>query len=376
MTNPTTISRGIAWAIVALMLFNVARISAMDLPSFQSALAQMKREHAANPGSPAVRELLQEVDRTHNPARWISEVPSRDMASPSPERLDRIRQIGDAIAPYEQVLVDLAFNKTLGSDADRAVDFLWYAKPTPTLKRSLLNASEEHPIAFEVLFETGMFDSEVKAKYIAGLAPSARPELREQRASMAVTWGLLEALPVYVELLQKPFDPTKVTFVGHIPAHDAGSSLSGYGLAVQASLYLGEKAAPLLPLLKVRYAEIERAFPDQAIALGGGLLNAIDVIEGRRPVSINTATNGRGAINLTVGSTPVAQTVASPPTVTPAPSPVTPVPSAAPPTAPTPVTPIAQTPAPVIERKAPMWPWVVGILALIVIVAVALKRRT
>lgn len=375
MTKPTTISRSITWAIAALMLFNVARISAMDLSSFQSALAQLKREHAANPGSPAVRELLQELDRTHNPSRWISEVPSRDMASPSPERLDRIRQIGDAIAPYEQVLVDLAVNKTLGSDADRAVDFLWYAKPTPTLKRSLLNASDEHPIAFKVLFETGMFDGEARAKYATGLAPSAPPELREQRASMASDWGLPEALPIYAEMLRKPFDPTKVSFVGHIPAEDAGSSLSSYGLAAQGAMHLGASGKALLPLIKQRFAEIQAAFPDKHQALTGNLNAAIDVLEGRRPPPVHAAINGRGAINLTVGSTPVAQTVASPPTVTPAPSPATPVPSAAPPTAPTPVTPIAQTPAPTVEHKSPMWPWLVGIVALIVIVTVALKRR-
>jgi len=36
---------------------------------------------------------------------------------------------------------------------------------------------------------------------------------------------------------------------------------------------------------------------------------------------------------------------------------------------------VAETPAPIAERKSAVWPWVVGILALVVIVAVALKRR-
>lgn len=38
--------------------------------------------------------------------------------------------------------------------------------------------------------------------------------------------------------------------------------------------------------------------------------------------------------------------------------------------------PIAQAPAAPVEERAPVWPWVVGILALVVIVAFALKRRT
>lgn len=55
--------------------------------------------------------------------------------------------------------------------------------------------------------------------------------------------------------------------------------------------------------------------------------------------------------------------------------PATPVPSAPPAASPQPATPIAQTPARVVERKLPLWPWVVGIAALLVIVAFALKRR-
>ena len=45
---------------------------------------------------------------------------------------------------------------------------------------------------------------------------------------------------------------------------------------------------------------------------------------------------------------------------------------------PAPLTPSAQAPASsdlTVERRAPVWPWVVGILALLVIVAFALKRR-
>ena len=45
--------------------------------------------------------------------------------------------------------------------------------------------------------------------------------------------------------------------------------------------------------------------------------------------------------------------------------------------APSPTKPsVAESPAPAIERKSPVWPWLVGMLVLVVIVAVALKRRT
>lgn len=52
-----------------------------------------------------------------------------------------------------------------------------------------------------------------------------------------------------------------------------------------------------------------------------------------------------------------------------------PTPRTTPVTAPQPTTPAAQTPALPAEHKSPVWPWLVGIVALVVIVAVALKRR-
>lgn len=57
------------------------------------------------------------------------------------------------------------------------------------------------------------------------------------------------------------------------------------------------------------------------------------------------------------------------------PAPPTPGPSATPAASQQPATPVVQTPSAPIEHRAPVWPWVVGILALVVIVAVALKRR-
>lgn len=53
-----------------------------------------------------------------------------------------------------------------------------------------------------------------------------------------------------------------------------------------------------------------------------------------------------------------------------------PVPDATPATSPQPANPVAQTPALPAERKAPVWPWLVGIVALVVIVALVFKRRT
>ena len=59
------------------------------------------------------------------------------------------------------------------------------------------------------------------------------------------------------------------------------------------------------------------------------------------------------------------------PALLPTPRSATPAPASSP----QPATSVAQTPAVPVEHKSPVWPWVAGILALIVIVAVALKRR-
>lgn len=56
------------------------------------------------------------------------------------------------------------------------------------------------------------------------------------------------------------------------------------------------------------------------------------------------------------------------------PVPAPPVPAAAPAAAPQPA-PVAQNPAPAVERKSAVLPWLVGITVLVVIVIVALKRR-
>jgi hypothetical protein len=61
------------------------------------------------------------------------------------------------------------------------------------------------------------------------------------------------------------------------------------------------------------------------------------------------------------------------PPMTPRPS--TPVASQIPAASPQPTTPVAQTSAAAVEQRTPVWPWLVGIVALIAIIAIALKRR-
>lgn len=54
--------------------------------------------------------------------------------------------------------------------------------------------------------------------------------------------------------------------------------------------------------------------------------------------------------------------------------PATPVPASTPVAASAPTTPVAQAPAAIVQKRALVWPWLIGIAALLVIVVVALKR--
>jgi hypothetical protein len=305
MIDVLSFLRQLSFVLVMLVVSGAASHAAMDLSGFEKTLMELQRESAADPNGSSVRELLRKLDANYNPSRWISEVPSPDMASPSAERLERINQIARTIAPYESVLVTLGFDKSLGSDAQRAVDFLWYTAPSPALKQRLIDAADRNPTAYRVLFETGMFDSQVRSKFVEGLAASAPKYLREQRAAMAVDWGLVEALPVYLEMLRKPFDPQTISFVGHIPAESANGTLGGYRLASQAAMYLGSNGTILLPLLKQRYSEIQASFPDKGEVLTGNLKAAVDVLEGKRHPRVRAAINGRGALNLSRGHAPI-----------------------------------------------------------------------
>lgn len=307
--------KGIRWLLALVIgllvigllgFFSEVTPFAKDLLKLESALQRMKVEFERDPQNPSIRTLLGEIDRRYYPSVWIREVPSPNWASPSAERLSRIEQIAEALTPFEATLVSIAMNPGFGSDADRAVNLLWYAKPTETLKRSLLSKADSNPIAYRILFETGLSDEEVRKAFVKGLDASSPEGIRvSQRADMAVTWGLVEAIPVYLELLNKPFNPKTISFVGHIPAQDANSTLGGYNLAARAAMHLGRNGEPLLPLIKERFAEVQKAFPAQQKVLTGSLVSAIDVLEGRREPQNHAAMSGRGVINLSVSYKPV-----------------------------------------------------------------------
>lgn len=66
---------------------------------------------------------------------------------------------------------------------------------------------------------------------------------------------------------------------------------------------------------------------------------------------------------------------ASPPQLPATPTPITAAATGTPESSPQPATPMAPSPAATVEQRGPVWPWLVGILALVLVVAFALKRH-
>lgn len=71
---------------------------------------------------------------------------------------------------------------------------------------------------------------------------------------------------------------------------------------------------------------------------------------------------------------PIAPPSPAPPSLPSTPTPATPVATSMPAPLPETAMPVAQTPAAVVDHKAPLWSWMVGILVLVVIGTVALRR--
>lgn len=357
-------------AIIAIFATLVAAIASPnrmnDLDDLRTSLKNIGSAYTAGRKADAAQALAELGERLY-PVDWIREVPSDSWASPSQQRLERINEISQAIGGSENVLVEMAFDRELDGVAhSSARKFLYYAPPSNQLKTALLNKADVSSEAYLLLFETGLFDSNVRAKYTERLQAWVPSSLRIQRADMAVEWGLLEALPVYLEMLQQPFDPSTISFVGNIPAEDPKSSLGRYKVAAQAAMHLGSSGASLLPLIKQRFSEIQTAYPDNHQALTGTLKVAIDVIEGRRNPPIRAAMNGRGAVNLMAGPTPIALAVDVAPVATGMASPDHP---------PKTVTP----PSPAVQAKqseTSLMPWIIGAILLIAVAGgILLKLR-
>jgi hypothetical protein len=130
---------------------------------------------------------------------------------------------------------------------------------------------------------------------------------------------------------------------------------------IDAIAAYGAEARPYLP-------QLEKLIADPSISgdLRERVRQAIEEIKNPTPEA--KAEPRVKAVALVNASQPQAPA----PTATPAPASAA---ATAPPAPSSPTPAVAESPVPAVEHKSSVWPWLVGIAALIVIVAVALKRR-
>ena len=257
------------------------------------------------PESEEIDQALKELDHNFpDPSDIVREAESKNWGNPSPDRIKAINSIGRVIEPYAAMLADLAYKRG-GVNRHRAERFIWFLPPNEANKSVLLEVSEDNPSAFRALFQTGMFDKEVRQAFVQNLKDDKPFESRWRFAQLSAEWGLPEAIPTYKDALSMPFDPTQISFVGQIPAEDGRSGLSFYRLASTAAAHLGSEGQSLLPLLRKRFKEIQASFPDRYNVLTAGMAMGVEVLEGKIEQQLETVINGRGAINLIYGYKPI-----------------------------------------------------------------------
>jgi hypothetical protein len=262
---------------------------------------------------------------------------------PSPERLQRRHDIMAALEPVKGELVKLTQheNRTVARNASVVLGHSSGGNEVYESLKDNLQRSPSAPIASTALYslyQLGRADDEVRtlaAARIAGYNQRSESQVAFGLLNLGAVWPLPEALPVCIEML-KSNEPV-------------GSKM----VAASAIMKLGPAAAEALPELQRFLAQLRAQSGDFRDI--NTLERAVRVVSGQTDAPSPRAPQ----------ATPVAAT----------PSPATPVPSATPTASPQPATRVAQAPVTAVEHRTPVWPWVVGILALVVIVAVALKRR-
>lgn len=307
----------------------------------------------------------------------VYKMESGEGANPSPQRRALIDRFAAVIAPYNRDLLKVAFSRdrALSELAHQCRSLLDHTKPDESfateLRTHLADLTNDAGYAYDLLFQHRLLTATEKSDL--GRKVLAEPD-RENRIRWAMKASAMlipEVVPVLREVLSVPFNADGTT--GSTGVFGENEALSNYRKAIEAINSLGPAAASVMPLLKARLQEIEATLPpEQARIYSVQFQSAIAQVEGKRPLLIPTAINGSGRLVATSQPPEKPQPAETPAAATPAP--ITPVATATPaPTSPDPT--FAESPAPVVERGSPVWPWLVGIATLAVIGWLVLKRR-
>jgi hypothetical protein len=299
-----------------------------------------------------------------------------DGSNPSPQRQALIDRFASLIAPYNNDLLKIGFSRdpALSELAHQCRSLLDHTKPDESfvaeLRTHLPDFTKEAGYAYDLLFQHRQLTATEKSDLGRKVLAEPDRESRIRWAMKASAMLIPEVVPVLREMLSVPFNADGTT--GSTGVFGENEALSNCRKAIEAINSLGPLAVSVLPLLKARLNEIEAMLPsEQAHIYSLQFRSAIEQVQGRRPLLIPTAINGSGP--LVAGSPPQnnPQPAAMPVPVTPSSMPI----RSATPEPPKPAPLVAESLAPVVERKSRVWPWLVGIAALTVIALLVWNRR-
>ena len=259
----------------------------------------------------SLHELFSENAPNEKIEKYVFEMAKRQqlvgelslLGNDTPEAMRLALAYGNVLREHEDMLLEISFNKVYRSSTVMAHRYLWLMPPSEHYKQKLLHISKDHPYAYEILFRTRQFDDEVKQKFLDTILQEPSQRERDTLASLATPWAIEEMLPIYEEMLNRPFLAEYIEFKGHMPLEDPKSNITGHKTAARYVKRAGPSAAKLLPLLRMRIEEITTKFPTNSELLVSTLKEAVKVAEGTRAPDIELAYNPPGRIDLRSGST-------------------------------------------------------------------------
>lgn len=352
-------------AFIAFVAFAISHAHAGPTAQVRFNLERLKA--APNEGAKAradMERLAVETQRTIQ--IYVREADQNDWATPSPERLRRLGEVADAIEPFTSLLIGLGTPSDARQGSQNALNLLYFARPATELKQGLLElANVPKPrgaahAAYDLIFNLGMGTGDVRQEILKRVSEYNEGSYKSNAATevfyaAGAEWRLPEAVPFYVELLQRDSRSRE----------ELNTRVRAVANAVRP---LGQEAAAVLPLLQQHFARmrVENVDP-QTISVVEG---AIRAVEGKEPIEPLLCVSGAGPVS--EGGIRRGDSI---PATASMPRAATATPGVVPAVSPTRTTPVAKIPAATGERNSPAWLWLVGIVALAVIFAFALKRR-
>jgi hypothetical protein len=330
------------WCVVLLSLFSEVRAEVIQqLKSSVNSLVVATDPDVQSKLAIETQRLIQ---------IYIREADQNDWASPSAERLRRLDEVGSVITPSVPKLIELGMPSENSSGVNEAFNLISYAKPSDQLKQQLLELAnlekttlQGHQVtkrAYGLLVEHGLATPDVRQEIASRMADYKDSQKTPEASAIysgAKEWRLVEALPIYIDLLQREYR--------------SNAELNWRVRSVAESVRgLGPKASAILPLLQQQLARMKAEnadFRDINVVEG-----AIRAVEGKDPIEPLLTVSGAGPVGrnpLPTRSTPITALQT------------------------TPVPPVAtlshnQPPSPSLaETKSFSWPWIIGAILFLAV---------